>query len=142
MSANTNPKVKVPDPDKDKGGRPGVRGRQAYRSPLSVIEFDAASDIVKYAEVMRIIGRTEQLELHTAADELQAILSHSAGTFFERVAARRKAKKVANQIRKAADHARGMAVQGVRLRRTVLGEYAPLLNPGRTNRKKVLNWKA
>lgn len=136
---NVHKPVKTVPENTGKGGR--TYGRQPYRSPLSTIEFDSASDIVKYAEVMRMIGRAEQLELHTAADELQAILSASTGNIFERAAARRKAKKVANQIRKAADHAKGVAIQGVKLRRMFLSEYAQLLNPSRKSAKKVLDWK-
>lgn len=115
--------------------------RQHYQSPLSTIEFDAASDVAAYAEKLRQLGRTEQLELHTAADELEALLTNSVGSFMERMTAKRKAKKVARHLRKAADHAKGMAVEAVQLRKAFMGEYSIMLNPPRKSSKKVLNWK-
>jgi len=112
----------------------------AYKSPLAAIEFERASDVIKYGDTMRKVGRAEQMELHTAADELQAVLSVSGGNVFERAQAKRKAKKVANMIRKAADHQRGMAVCGVQLARAFKTEYAPLLEPQKTT-KTGLDWK-
>lgn len=128
------------DKAKSTGKMPGSRTR--YVSPLSQIEFDAASDIFKYADTLRQLGRCEQLELHTAADELQAVLERSTGNIFERVAAKRKARKIANRLRKAADHARGMSVCGVQLARAFKMEYAAALNPPKRSPRKVLDWKA
>jgi hypothetical protein len=88
-----------------------------------------------------MVGRSQQLELHTAADELQAILANSVGNVFERAAARRKAKKIANHLRRAGSHSRGIAVEGVRLARGFKREYAPLLDPPKQSRKKNLDWK-
>ena len=118
------------------------RGRKTYKSPLADIEFDAASDIIKYADTLRMVGRTEQLELHTAADELQSILATSVGNVFERAAAKRKARKIANHLRRAASHSRAMAVEGVKLSRGFKREYAALLDPPKKSRKKVLNWRS
>jgi len=118
-----------------------ARGRKTYKSPLADIEFEAASDIIKYADTLRMVGRAEQLELHTAADELQAILTNSVGNVFERMAAKRKAKKVANQLRAAAESARAMATDGVRLSRAFKREYAALMDPPKKTKKRVLNWK-
>ncbi len=119
--------------------KPNAKPREGYKTLLSDIEFDTASDVVKYAETMRKVGRTEQLELHTAADELEAILAQSTGNFYERAVARRKAKKVANILRKAGDDSRALAVEGVKLRRLFLREYAEILNPP-TNKKRGLDW--
>lgn len=115
--------------------------RKTYKSPLSEIEFDAASDVIKYGELMRLIGRSMQLELSTAADELQAILEHSGGNVFERHQAKRKAKKVANVLRAAGESARAISVDGVKLSRAFRREYAQLLDPPKNTNKKALDWK-
>ena len=120
---------------------PQNQSRRGYKTPLSDIDFITASNIIQYAETMRLVGRTEQLELHTAADELEAILSHSTGNFYERAVARRKARKVANILRKAADQSRALAVEGVRLRRRFMTEYDEILHP-RNEHKRGLDWKS
>src|ERR1700744_3615158 len=81
------------NPTKNQNSKPV---RQKYTSPLDQIEFDNASDVIKYGNTMRAYGRHLQMELHTAAEELQAILSASGGNVYQRAQARRKAKKVAN----------------------------------------------
>lgn len=115
--------------------------RQTYKSPLASIDFDSASDVIKYANTLRQLGRAEQLELHTAADELEAVLRSSVGNVFERAAAHRKARKISNLLRKAGDHSRGMSVEAVKLARAFKREYASMLNPPRKTNKHVLNWK-
>lgn len=118
----------------------GRTGR-AVKTPLADIEFESASDVVRYGDTMRKLGRTMQLELHTAADELQAVLAQSTGSVFDRAVSRRKAKKIANRLRRAADDARNMAVEGVRLHRDFRREYAQLIDPPKTRKGKTINWK-
>ncbi len=110
----------------------------AYKSPLDGIEFTAASDVMKYGSTMREVGRAMQLELTSAADELEAILYISGGVY-EKPAARKKARKVAGRIRRAADDARAIAVEGVQLQRQLRQEYSALLDP-RPESEKGLNW--
>lgn len=111
-----------------------------YKSPLSNVELHRASGVIAYAELLRKVGRVDQQELQTTADELQAILTTSlSGTLRDKMAARRKAKKVVRHLRRAALHARAMAVCGVKFRKTFEMEYAELLNP--TKVKKSMDWK-
>lgn len=117
------------------------RSDRSLKTPLSDIEFEKASDVIKYGELMRKLGRVQQHELHDAADELQAVLAASTGNVFERAAARRKAKKVANHLRKAADACREIAIEGVRIQRGFRREYAELIDPPKKPRGKVLEWK-
>jgi hypothetical protein len=120
---------------------PSSRSSRSIKTPLSEVEFESASDVVRYGDVMRKLGRTEQLELHTAADELQAVLANSTGSVFDRAASRRKARKIANRLRKAADSARAIAVEGVRLQRDFRREYAALIDPPKKSKGKSINWK-
>jgi hypothetical protein len=120
---------------------PTTRSSRVVKTPLSEVEFDSASDVIKYGDLLQKTGRTEQLELHTAADELQAVLSASTGNVFERAAARRKAKKVSNILRAAAESARAMSVDGVRLKRGFKREYAELIDPPKKPRGKSMDWK-
>ena len=113
-----------------------------YKSPLSDIEFDSASDVAAYTATLRRIARSTELELQTAADELEALLAESTGTLFERVVSKRKAKKVARHLRIAAHHARGMAVEAIRCNKQFRVEYAIALNPVKGSHKKTLNWNA
>lgn len=114
--------------------------RTPAKSPLANIEFQSASDIIKYAELLKKISRTQQLELHTAADELQAVLVNSTGSVFDRVAARRKARKIAAHLRRAADDSRGMAIEAVKLQRGFRREYAELIDPPKKPKGKTINW--
>lgn len=116
--------------------------RSGYKSPLAEIDFEHASDVVKYADTLRKIGRAEQLELHTAADELESVLVNSALGRWERFKAKQAAKKVTRHLRKSADHARGMAVAGVALGRAFRQEYSELLEPQKKQGPKgrVLDW--
>lgn len=115
--------------------------RTTHVSPLAKIEFDKASSVIKYGDVMRKVGRAEQAELHTAADELQAVLSRSAVNLWNRAISRRKARRVANILRKAAGHQRSLAVCGVQLSRAFKREYASMIDPPKTTKSKVLNFK-
>jgi hypothetical protein len=145
--AQWNKNTHAPQPTKSAAASGGTGGsktggrRQTYKSPLANIEFDSASDVIRYANTLRQLGRAEQLELHTAADELEAVLRSSVGNVFERAAARRKARKISNLLRKAGDHSRGMSVEAVKLSRAFKREYASMLNPPRKTNKHVLNWK-
>lgn len=118
-----------------------TRSNRSHKTPLADIEFESASDIVKYGDVMRQVGRTQQLELHTAADELQAVLAQSTGSVFDRAVARRKARKIANRLRRAADSSRNLAVEGVRLQRDFRREYKELIDPPKKQKGKTINWE-
>lgn len=114
--------------------------RKTMSTPLADIEFESATTVLAYGNTMRTVGRGTQLELHTAADELQAVLTNSTGSVLDRAKARRKAKKVSNHLRRAADHARGIAVEGVRMQRDFKKEYSELINPPK-QKKSTFDWK-
>ncbi len=122
---------------KPKAAAPKTAGER-----LSSIEFRSAGDIWQYARTMIRVGRQIQLELEEDASRLQQILSQSTGTYFEPSVARAKAKKIAVRMRKAAHHARAMAVTGKKLLKVFQVEYAEILkNNGRNSRKQTVNWR-
>lgn len=114
--------------------------RKTSSTPLADIEFESATTVLSYGDTMRSVGRSTQLELHTAADELQAVLTNSTGNVLDRAKARRKAKKVSNHLRRAADAMRALAVEGVRMQRDFKREYSDLINPPK-QKKSTFNWK-
>jgi len=116
--------------------------RQTYSTPLKDIEFDAASDVIKYADLMRAVGRAQQLELQTAADELQEILKASGGNVLDQAKARFKARKVSNYLRRAANDSRGISVMGVQLAKHFKHEYAALISPPKKPNKHTLDWRS
>lgn len=114
---------------------------EKYVSPFGVPDFKAASEFIKLGEDMRWFGRELQRDLHTLADEVEAALTHGTGNVWERHVAKRKAKKVARHLRSAADGARVIAVDGVKMTRGFRREYADLIDPPKKSDKNVINWK-
>jgi len=114
--------------------------RQTYSSPLAEIEYNAASDVIAYADLMRAIGRAQQLELETAAAELYAILKVSGGNPKDQYLARRRARRVSGYLRRAARDSRHLSVAGVQLAKSFRHEYADLLSPPKS-RPRGLNFR-
>lgn len=115
--------------------------RQQFKTPLDKIEFYVPSDIRKYAETMRAIGRGLEFELASSASELQALLGSSGGTIYERAVAKMKARKVAARLKRASHLSRGISVEAVKFYKTFEREYALALNPPKKSTKKTFDWK-
>jgi hypothetical protein len=115
--------------------------RQQFKTPLDKIEFYVPSDITKYAETMRDIGRGLEFELACSASELQAMLGNSGGTIYERAVAKMKARRVAARLKRASHLARGISVEGIKFYKTFQREFALALSPPKKSTKKTFDWK-
>ena len=103
--------------------------------------FETVSEVRAYFANIAKTGRALQLEMLTVADELQVLLANSTGSFFDKLAAKAKARLVSAQVRAAAAHSHAMAVEGEKLLRQFEEEYEDILGPARNSAvRKTLNW--
>ncbi|CAM3656485.1 hypothetical protein GCM10009799_47490 [Nocardiopsis rhodophaea] len=106
---------------------------------LANIEFNAGSDIAKWATKMRLILKALSMELEYGAQEIEARLSEvPAPEGSSGVVVARKAKSVGRHARRSAEAARKSAVEVVRTWASVERQFDYVLAP-QTKRKKPID---
>jgi hypothetical protein len=99
---------------------------------FSHTEFTSSSDVLRFAETLAKGGQIIELELSELASELEVVLSKTTGPGLEKWVAKRRAKKVARMVHKAAEGGKQISRSGVMLAKTYKNEYADEINPPKT----------
>jgi hypothetical protein len=111
----------------------GSGGPGRSRIPeLEVIEFKGATSVAEYSRRLRSLGRDLAAEVSSAAEELEAVLSRQKGhPLLFGVDVRRRARRVARYLARAAELSAGVATEAVRFHYEFRVQFAEVLSPPR-----------
>jgi hypothetical protein len=109
---------------------------------LETIEFTGAASIAEYSRAGRRHARDLAGELHSAAEEVKAVLSAQKGNpLLMGVDVRLRARKVARRLERAAELADGMALEIVRFNAEFRVQFADVIRPTRRGgNARRFNW--
>ncbi len=110
---------------------------------LANIPFTGSKSITAYSNEARNLCRDLAVEFDMAADEVYGALiaSQKGHPLLLGVDVRLRARRVRNRLKRAAEHARGAAVESVKFHAQFRREFADILNPPKEKAKKKFDWK-
>jgi hypothetical protein len=108
---------------------------------LSGMQFTGAKSVAEYSKVSRKLCRDLALEFYFSADELEAVLigSMKGNPLLALVGApdvRIRARRVAKRLARMGELLVGAAAEASKLDAQFRREFADILNPPKTNKKK------
>ena len=110
---------------------------------LSAIEFTGARSVTDYSKTGRDLCREMAWEFEMGADEFYAALvaSQKGHPLLFNVDVKWRARRVANRLRRAGDHAAAAGVEVVKFRMQFRQEFADVLNPPKAKPAKRFDFK-
>lgn len=110
---------------------------------LSAIEFTGSKDITRYSKEGRDLCREVAWEFEMGADEVYAALvaSKKGHPLLFNVDVKWRARRVANRLRRASDHASAAGVEVVKFRVQFRQEFADVLMPAKKKPAKKFDFE-
>jgi hypothetical protein len=130
MTSDTVPALQVVGPG------PAARPARSRIPELRSIEFKGAKSVAAYSRALRDLNRSVAIECEAAADEFVAVVSRQRHPGLAGVNMRRRARKVAKRLHRAAELAAGAAVEAVKLNAEFRVQFAEALTPANRPRRR------